>query len=78
MSNAQSKVSVQQDADNPVEKTVLAQAIVDISRAAKRLSDSGLNRRAIEILLHHESRIPLRDIKTTLDCLKNLEKVYCK
>jgi hypothetical protein len=58
-----------QDADKPVEKAVLAQAIVDISRGVQRLEKGGFGRETVAILVHHHSKIPLRDVRLVLDHL---------
>lgn len=60
----------------PVEKEVLAAAIVNISGAIAALNKSGLNRAAIEVLLAHETKISRRDIRIILDALKTLRSRY--
>lgn len=72
------KVVVRQDPEKPVERNILAQAIVDISRAAKRLADGGLNRDAVIVLLHDRSGIGKRDIGLVLAHLTQLEKEFCR
>lgn len=71
-------ITVEQDPDAPVEKPVLAQAIVDISRSLKRLRDSGLNRRGIIVLLQHSTRLSKADIESVLNSLESLERDYCR
>lgn len=60
----------------PVEKEVLAAAIVNISGAITALNKSGLNRTAIEVLLAHETKISRRDIHIILDAMKTLRSRY--
>lgn len=55
----------------------LAAAIIQISDAVSALLESGLNRKAIEVLLHDSTKIPKRDIKLILDTLPKLKKMYC-
>lgn len=72
------KVTVKQDAEKPVEVEVLAQAIVDIATAAKRLSRSALNRKAVIILLSHATNEPQHRIKAVLDGIEELERTYLR
>lgn len=72
------KVMIAQDADKPVETSVLAQAIVDISAAAKRLAQSGLNRKAVVILLAHQCGLGQGTVKTVLDGIEELQATYLK
>ncbi len=61
-----------------VERPVLAQSIVDMSRAAKRLADSGLNRKAIVILVSHSAILPARGVNAVLDSLETLTARYTR
>lgn len=64
--------------DPPESKEILAKAIVSISKAADKLYSSGVNRQAVIVLLHHKTKLPMRDIKLVLDSLKRLEGWYCR
>ena len=57
-------IKVEQDPEKPVETKVLAQAIVDIGKAARALADSGLNQKAIVVLVAHDSKQPQYVVKT--------------
>jgi multidrug efflux pump subunit AcrA (membrane-fusion protein) len=71
------KVVVTQKPDEPVvEKQVLATAIVNISKAFNALRAGGLNRRAIEVLVHDASRVGKPDVRAVLDSLEQLRKDY--
>ncbi len=72
------KVIVQQNPDEIVERNVLAKAIVDISKSFNRLSASGLNERAIVCLVHDSSGVGKPDVRSVLASLKTLEKEFCK
>lgn len=72
------KVVVKQDEEAPVERPVLAQAIVDISKAARALLDSGLNDRAINLLVADRSGVPITKVGYVLDALRELEDAYCQ
>lgn len=72
------------EGDPPIDKTVLAEAIVEISKAAKRLAASGLNRRAIIVLIHdaipagRQSKPGRPAIEAVLDAMEELAKKYCR
>ena len=70
-------VKVEQTLDNPIEPTVLAQAIIDISEAMKKLAKSGLNRKAIIILVAKDSNQYMHTVEKVMDSLENLRKTYC-
>lgn len=64
--------------DPPESKEILAEAIVNIGSAAKKLAASGVNKKAIIILLQAQTKLPQRDIKLVLDSLPQLELWYCR
>jgi hypothetical protein len=71
------KVVVTQKPDEPVvEKQVLATAIVNISKAFNALRNGGLNRHAIEVLVHDASKVGKPDVRAVLDSLEQLRKDY--
>lgn len=78
MSKAKKNVTVKQDEEALVEVEVLAQAIVDISKAAKRLASSRLNRKAVIILLSHQTGVGQTVIGNVLDGLDSLEANYLR
>lgn len=69
-------VKVVQDEQKPVETAVLARAIVDIAGAAKRLTLSGLNRKAVVLLIAHDSGCSQNAVKAVLDSMANLQATY--
>jgi hypothetical protein len=72
------KVTVRQNEEEPVEVEVLAQAIVDIGKAAKRLAASRLNRKAVIVLLAHQTGIGQTVISNVLDGIEALEADYLR
>ncbi len=76
---ARVNVKVKQDEEKPVEKEVLAEAIVNIGKATNRLIASGINKRAIIVLLHDylNAKVGKRDIELVLNALPELERAYC-
>lgn len=71
-------VAVEQNPEKPVEPKVLAQAILDISAAMRRLSASGLNRKAIVTLVADSTNQYKGTVNLVLDALERLEANYCK
>jgi len=56
---------------------ILAEAIVKISAGFESLKKSGLNQKAIVVLLNDCTGVGKRDIESVLLGLANLSKVYC-
>jgi hypothetical protein len=75
---ATKKVVVKQVPEKPVEVEVLAAAIVEIGKAAKRLAASNLNRKAVIVLLSHQTGLGQGVIKTVLDGIADLESTYLR
>jgi hypothetical protein len=72
------KIKIEQDPEKPVEKSILAQEILKISRAVQSLQASGLNRKAIVVLLAHSTHFGHGDVKIFLEALADLERDYCR
>lgn len=64
--------------DPPESKEVLADAVVNIGKATKKLLSSGMNEKAIIVLIHDYTKLPKSTIKTVLHSLPQLERWYCK
>jgi len=64
--------------DPPESTETLAEAIVSIGQATKKLMDSRLNKEAIIILIQAKTKLSRRDITTVLDSLPQLERWYLK
>jgi hypothetical protein len=75
MSN--SKVVIKQQPDEPVAAEVIARAIIGISDSMKKLSTSGLKRKAIVALIHDHSGIRKGDIEIVLNNLEALRETWC-
>lgn len=72
-----SEVEVGTDADG-VPITTLAEAVVEISKSVAKLRASGLNERAIVVLVKHETGISMADITRVLRALEKLEEKYTR
>lgn len=66
--------------DPPIEKEILAAAIVRIGEAASRLQrDGSLNQRAIIVLVQdYAPELTKGQIKTVLNALPRLREMYCR
>lgn len=71
-------VKVIKDQENPQSTEILAEAIVRIGEAADKLHQSGLNDHAIFVLIQHETKLPMRDIKLVFDSMRKLKGWYCR
>lgn len=71
-------VTIEEDLEQPVERKVLAQSIVDISTAFKKLQASGLNRKAIITLVAKSSGQGTGVVDDILYSLENLAKEYTR
>ncbi len=74
--SAKTNVVVEQDKEFPVEKKVLALAIVDIGTAMRALMASGLNRKAIVVLTAHKSGYSQSTVTAVIDALEQLARDY--
>lgn len=72
-----SKITVTKS-EPPESTEVLASAIVKIGEAAEALRKSGLNEKAIVVLLAHETKVGMNDIRTVLAGLRQLRAWYCR
>lgn len=71
-------ISVKKNDEKPETKEILAEAIVRIGEGFDKLQKSGLNRKAIIILIQAETKLSQRDITTVLDALPRLAGWYCR
>ena len=71
-------VVIRQDEEKPVPREVLADAIVRIADAFTGLRKSGLNRRAIIILVAASASRPRYIVTEVLDALESLRRDYCE
>jgi hypothetical protein len=69
-------VKVVQDEADPIPVSVLARAITDISAAGKRLAASGLNRKAVVILIAHDTNLGQGVVRAVLDSISDLQRTY--
>lgn len=72
------KVIVKRNVENPEPVEIIAQSIIDIADAMKRIEVAALSRRAIVCLIKDQSGLPARDINCVLDCLRDLKADFIK
>jgi hypothetical protein len=77
MGEKMNKITVKQQPDEPVAAEVIARAIIDISDSMKKLSTSGLKRKAVVALIHDHSGIRKGDIEIVLNNLEALRETWC-
>lgn len=70
------RIEIVQDANAVVEKPVLAQAIVDLAKSVERLSALKLTRKAIIVLLAHDTGLGQRTIEDVLYGIASLRARY--
>jgi len=85
---AKTKVKIIKDAENPEPVEIIAQAIIEISKAAKKLSDSQLKDRALLLLIHDNCgpvgppykkfKPTISQIKSVLESIETLKARYIK
>ena len=71
-------IKVVKNSEKPESTEILAEAIVRIGSAMQALEKSGLNERAIIVLIQAETKLSQRDIKLVLDSLRKLKSWYCR
>lgn len=67
---------VQDEEKGEVPVEVIAQAILDIGKSMRRISQSRLNRDALITLICADCKLPQYQVKAVLDSLDSLEKTY--
>lgn len=60
------------------EADVLAAAIVDVAKSARKLLGSKLSKRAITVLLNNSCKVSQADIERVLCAAANLDKTFLK
>lgn len=80
------KVAQSPEPDEIVERSVLAQSIVEISRGIKRLQGAGITREAVIVLAQHnckqtgtrlnKAKPNLATVRAVVDSLGDLEKEF--
>lgn len=60
----------------PPDPQVLAASIDAISASLRKLMGSGLNRKAITVLVHYDTGISQREISAVFDSLDGLSRKY--
>lgn len=73
-----SNIKVVKNVKKPEPTEILAEAIIRIGENFEKLQKSGLNKRAIVVLVYDYTKIPKRDIELVLESLAKLKGWYCR
>lgn len=71
-------IKVKKNEGSPESKEILAEAIIRIGDSFKALQDSGLNERAIVLLVSDASRVNRTEVIEVLKALRTLRGYYCR
>lgn len=71
-------VTVKKNSDKPESTEILAEAIVRIGEGFDRLNKSGVNKKAIVVLICDATKLPKKTVTTVLDALPRLRGWYCR
>lgn len=72
------KINVTQKETDPVPVEILAESIVEISKAMRKINESRLTRKAIVALIHDKSNLHKTKIEIVLNNLDELENNWLK
>jgi len=78
MGKLKDRVIIKQDPEAPVEREVLATAIVKISEAIEALKKSGVNEYAVIVLLHDKTGVAKGLLKHIFGALADLKRDYTR
>lgn len=78
MARAKKTVVIEQDEQDPIETKVLARAIVHMSDDLTAILASGLNKKAVIILVADSSGQPKYRVEAVLNALADLKKDYTR
>ena len=70
-------VQIKKSEDVPEPDTILAEWILDISNSMSKLESSGLNKKAIIVLVHDDCKVSKKVIAQVLNSLESLRQNYC-
>jgi hypothetical protein len=76
--NDKTPAKIIQDENEPVPTEILAKSVVAVSAAAQKLLAGGLTMRALMVLIHDQTAVPLAHIKLVLESAGDLAKQYTR
>jgi hypothetical protein len=71
-------IVIEQDAENPVPKKIIVQALIELHSAATNLLKSGIHRTDLVVLLRDRCNVNKDDISRVLVAIEQLGKDYAK
>lgn len=78
MTKIRQTVKIKTNEENPEDMELVAQAIIDIASAFERIANSRLKQRAIVLLLHDATGVPMNTIVKILDTAPKLKDIFTK
>lgn len=71
-------VKIKSNEENPEPIEIIAQSVIEIAQAFKKIEASKLSRRAIVLLINDKCSCGISAINEVLDVIPKLEKFYIK
>lgn len=71
-------ITVKTNEENPEPVELIAQSIIDVAEAAKKMNDSRLKQRAVILLIKDVTNLPMKDIEAVLNAAGKLKEYYVK
>lgn len=76
--NNKQTITVKTNEENPEPLEIIAESIIEISQAVKKINQSRVDRKVVLLLIKHQTGISFSQIEKVLDAAANLEKHYIK
>lgn len=71
-------IEVKLNEEQPESTEIIAASIIKISDGFSRLLRSGLNERALLVLIKDHTGVAMHEVKKVMDCLPRLKEIYCR
>lgn len=76
--DARNKITLRVNEENPEPVELIAQSIIDVADAFKKIDSGKLKRKTIVILIQDITKLPQRDIEAVLNAAAQLKERYLK
>jgi hypothetical protein len=71
-------ITVKTNEENPEPLEIIAQSVIEVADAMKKISNSRLKQRAIILLIKDLTNLPMKDIESVLNTATKLREHYIK
>lgn len=78
MAKTKQAVTIKTNEENPEPLEIIAQAVIDISKAFERIQKSRLSQRLIILLIQDQTKISHAKIRQILEVVPKLKDIYLK